>query len=142
MSCTRSTPTSVASCPLADSQADAEPLGVLIFSHGSLQEESVQIALYGRLLRGEPDELIDCVRTQVAVPAGHKAKASGLAHYANVEFTAGCGGRVAGTVFELTEAELAQTDAYEQEAEYVRVMMGLASGRRAWVYVSTATHSR
>lgn len=55
---------------------------------------------------------------------------------ANVERTPKSGTRVAGTVFEITDAELAVTDAYEQDSEYGRVMITLASGRDAWVYLS------
>jgi gamma-glutamyl AIG2-like cyclotransferase len=39
-----------------------------------------------------------------------------------------------GTVFEITDAELAHADAYEVAA-YVRVKAPLASGLEAWVYV-------
>jgi hypothetical protein len=39
-----------------------------------------------------------------------------------------------GTVFEISEAELAHADAYEVAA-YVRVKAPLASGLEAWVYV-------
>ena len=95
----------------------------LIFSHGSLQQPDVQVSIYGR------------------VPTWHKAAAAGATHYANVEFSPGSGGRVAGMVFELTDAELVLTDAYEHDAEYVRVKVTLASGRNAWVYVSAATLS-
>jgi hypothetical protein len=111
----------------------------LVFSHGSLQEEAVQVALYGRVLRCEPDELVDCIRTQIAVPSWHKAAAAGVKYYANVTFVPGSGSRVAGKVFELTEAELVVTDSYEKDAEYVRVRADLASGRRAWVFVSAQT---
>ena len=111
----------------------------LIFSHGSLQQPDVQVSIYGRALRVEPDELLDCIRTRVEVPPWHKAAATGTTHYANVEFAAGSGGRVAGMVFEVTDAELLLTDAYEQDAEYVRILVRLASGRSAWVYVSAIT---
>lgn len=111
----------------------------LIFSHGSLQQREVQVSIYGRVLPVEPDELVDCIRTQVEVPAWHKAAASGATHYANVEFVEGSGSRVAGMVFELTDAELELTDVYEQDAEYIRVLTKLASGRSAWIYVSAAT---
>ena len=113
----------------------------LIFSHGSLRQPDVQVSIYGRVLDGEPDELVDCIHTQVEVPTWHKAAAAGATHYANVEFSPGSGGRVAGMVFELTDAELVLTDAYEHDAEYVRVKVTLASGRHAWVYVSVATVS-
>lgn len=110
----------------------------LIFSYGSLQEEAVQRSVYGRVLRGEADALVHCVREQIAVPPWHKAAASGVTHYANVIFDPDTESRVEGTVLELTDAELAASDGYEQEADYVRVMTTLASGRRAWVYVSAA----
>lgn len=42
--------------------------------------------------------------------------------------------RVAGIVFEVTDEELAQSDAYEP-AGYTRISTVLASGRVAWVYV-------
>ncbi len=42
--------------------------------------------------------------------------------------------RVAGTVFEITDEELASADRYEV-ADYKRVAATLASGRQAWVYV-------
>jgi gamma-glutamylcyclotransferase (GGCT)/AIG2-like uncharacterized protein YtfP len=111
----------------------------LIFSHGSLQQPDTQVSLYGRVLSGDSDELVDFIRTQIAVPAAHKAAAAGVTHYANVLYVEGSGNRVAGKVFELTDAELTLTDAYEREAEYARISTKLASGRNAWVYVSART---
>jgi gamma-glutamylcyclotransferase (GGCT)/AIG2-like uncharacterized protein YtfP len=43
---------------------------------------------------------------------------------------------VAGMVFEVTEAELAEADRYEVPFGYVRVEAELKSGGRAWVYVA------
>jgi gamma-glutamylcyclotransferase (GGCT)/AIG2-like uncharacterized protein YtfP len=110
-----------------------------IFSYGSLQQEAVQISAYGRVVQGEPDALLDCVLTLIEVPKLHKAASSGLTHYKNVESSPGSGSRVSGTVFEISAQELAVTDAYEQESDYVRVGAVLASGRSAWVYVSAGT---
>jgi len=110
----------------------------LIFSYGSLQQEAVQLSNYSRVVRGDPDELIGWVRSEIAVPKWHKAAAAAISHYANVERSPESGRRVAGTVFELTDAELAATDTYELDAEYGRVLAELASGRSAWVYVSQA----
>jgi hypothetical protein len=44
--------------------------------------------------------------------------------------------RVTGTVFEISDSELASADRYEVAA-YRRVAAVLASGRRAWVYVDS-----
>jgi gamma-glutamylcyclotransferase (GGCT)/AIG2-like uncharacterized protein YtfP len=60
----------------------------------------------------------------------------GRTHYANVTFNGRDNSRVSGTVFEITDAELAAADRYEQVAEYKRVTAMLASGKRAWVYVA------
>src|SRR5687768_14142580 len=57
----------------------------LIFSYGSLAQEAVQLATYGRVLHGEPDALVGWSLTAVDVPEWHKAAACGLTHYANVE---------------------------------------------------------
>jgi gamma-glutamylcyclotransferase (GGCT)/AIG2-like uncharacterized protein YtfP len=113
-----------------------------LFSYGSLQQETVQLATYGHVLRGQQDELIGWRLTSVSVPHWHKAAASGLTHYANVERTPDPGASVAGTVFEITDAELEAADAYERDAEYVRVPVTLASGRSAWVYVSQPRSTR
>ena len=45
---------------------------------------------------------------------------------------------MAGLVLGLSEAELARADAYEGEADYVRVRIRLESGREAFVYLSAA----
>jgi len=42
---------------------------------------------------------------------------------------------VSGTVFEITEQELAAADKYEEVAEYRRISVTLRSGDEAWVYV-------
>jgi len=44
-------------------------------------------------------------------------------------------GVIDGVVFEITEAELAQADAYET-ADYQRIEATLKSGRQAFVYVA------
>jgi gamma-glutamylcyclotransferase (GGCT)/AIG2-like uncharacterized protein YtfP len=59
----------------------------------------------------------------------------GHAHHANVTATGGNTSRVHGTVFEVTDAELAAADAFEAPFSYERTTVVLASGRRAAVYV-------
>jgi gamma-glutamylcyclotransferase (GGCT)/AIG2-like uncharacterized protein YtfP len=110
-----------------------------IFSYGSLQQEAVQVSVYGRVLRGEPDTLVGWVRTLIDVPKSHKAASLGTTHYANVVRSPQSSASVEGTVLELTELELNASDDYEREAGYVRVMITLASGRSAWVYASAGS---
>jgi gamma-glutamylcyclotransferase (GGCT)/AIG2-like uncharacterized protein YtfP len=58
-----------------------------------------------------------------------------MTHHANVALSADQDSRVDGTAFEVTDAELAEADAYEGAFQYTRVAVLLASGRQAWLYV-------
>ena len=48
---------------------------------------------------------------------------------------------MSGTAFEITDAELAAADQYEKIAAYKRIVVMLASGEQAWVYVDARTAS-
>jgi gamma-glutamylcyclotransferase (GGCT)/AIG2-like uncharacterized protein YtfP len=107
----------------------------LVFSYGTLQQESVQLSTFGRLLHGQGDELIGFEPSLVKIEDAKVAAVSGRTHHANVTFKGSNDSRVSGTVFEITDAELAAADAYERLAAYRRVAVRLASGKEAWVYV-------
>lgn len=118
----------------------------LLFSYGTLQEERVQLATFGRLLRGEHDELAGYERGLVPIVDADELSKMGRTHYDNAVFNGKSESRIDGTVFEVTDAELAAADAYEAPANYERVLVSLASGTEAWVYawrtVGTARRSR
>ena len=105
----------------------------LLFSYGTLQQESVQLSTFGRRLVGQPDELPGFEQSLIAIEDPAFVAGSGRSHHAIVRFTGDAARRVRGTVLELSEAELASADRYEP-APYRRVSATLASGRRAWVY--------
>ena len=107
----------------------------LLFSYGALQEDSVQLSTFGRLLHGQGDELIGFEESSVRIEDPQVAAASGRTHHANVTFNGRSDSRVSGTVFEITDAELAAADQYERPAAYRRISAMLASGRQAWLYV-------
>ena len=65
----------------------------------------------------------------------HVVATSGKTHNANVTFNGRNDSRVSGTVFEISDAELAAAGKYEQLAAYKRVAAVLASGKQVWVYV-------
>jgi gamma-glutamylcyclotransferase (GGCT)/AIG2-like uncharacterized protein YtfP len=111
----------------------------LLFSYGTLQEEHVQLSTFGRLLQGQRDELIGFERSSVRIDDSQLVVASGRTHHANVTFNGRNDSRVSGTVFEVSDAELAAADRYEQVANYKRVAATLASGKRAWLYVDART---
>jgi gamma-glutamylcyclotransferase (GGCT)/AIG2-like uncharacterized protein YtfP len=107
----------------------------LLFSYGTLQQESVQLSTFGRLLQGQSDELPGFERSLVRIEDAQVVATSGKTHHANVTFNGRNDSRVSGTVFEITDAELAAADQYEQLAGYKRVAATLASGKPAWVYL-------
>lgn len=106
-----------------------------LFSYGTLQLESVQRSTFGSLLSGQRDDLPGFESSLVRIEDPRLAAELGRAHHANVTFTGRPGSSVSGTVFEVTEAQLAAADEYEQAAGYRRVAVVLASGREAWVYM-------
>jgi hypothetical protein len=107
----------------------------LLFSYGTLQQESVQLSTFGRRLDGQRDVLTGFVRSQVMIEDPRVAAMLGMTHHANVTQTSDDATGVSGTALEVTDAELASADQYEAPFRYARVPALLASGRHAWVYV-------
>lgn len=107
----------------------------LIFSYGTLQREEVQRATYGRLLQGRGDALVGFTLASVEIADPQRAAMLGRTHNANAAFDGREDSRVPGMVFEISDAELADTDRYEEPDGYKRIAVTLASGREAWVYV-------
>lgn len=121
-----------ASVSLGDHHSGAMPL---LFSYGTLQQETVQLTTLGRLLDGQRDDLLRFEPSLVKIEDPRVVAAIGRTHHANVTFNGNEESRVSGTVFEVTDAELARVDEYEAAFSYKRVAAALASGRQAWVYV-------
>ena len=105
----------------------------LLFSYGTLQQENVQLALFGRRLTGQPDELPGFEQALVHIQDPNIVAASGMTHHPIVKFNGRTASRVSGTVFEISDAELKNADSYESPA-YKRVSVKLVSGKQAWVY--------
>lgn len=106
----------------------------LLFSYGTLQQRDVQLATFGRELRGTADSLVGFGQSMVRIDDPEVVKTSGKTHHPIVRHTGIESDRIAGTVFEITDEELANADKYEV-SDYKRVAAPLASGRTAWVYV-------
>jgi len=104
-----------------------------LFSYGTLQQESVQIASFGRALHGQPDALPGWRREMVEILDAEVFCLSGeRCHPILVPGEAG--DEISGMVFEISEAELERADAYEVDA-YKRIAARLKSGLDAFVYV-------
>jgi hypothetical protein len=107
----------------------------LLFSYGTLQQPGVQIVTFGRTLTGRADALPGFSTALVAISDPTRAAAAGRSHNVNAVPTGRDDDRLNGTVLEVTEAELAAADGYEAPDAYLRRLVTLASGVRAWVYV-------
>ena len=107
----------------------------LIFCYGTLQEETVQLSTFGRLLQGQRDELRGFEPSLARIEDPRTAAVLARTHHDNVTFTGRHDSRVAGTVFEISDAELTSADSYERRADYVRIGVTLVSGKEAWVYL-------
>ncbi|WP_296259584.1 MULTISPECIES: gamma-glutamylcyclotransferase family protein [unclassified Pseudomonas] len=107
---------------------------VLLFSYGTLQDKAVQLAQFGRELAGDADRMTGYKQSWVEITDPDVLSVSGKTHHPIVSPGSDAADSVAGTVFQITEQELAAADAYEV-SDYQRVRVTLSSGRSAWVYV-------
>lgn len=115
---------------------------VLLFSYGTLQLKSVQLACFGRELKGQEDSLPGYSCSARPAYDAEFIALTGQSEYQNVDRSANPGDSVQGTVFEVTEAELAAADEYERDANYGRIRVTLRSGIEAWVYVRSEDAER
>jgi gamma-glutamylcyclotransferase (GGCT)/AIG2-like uncharacterized protein YtfP len=107
----------------------------LLFSYGTLQQEEVQLSTFGRKLEGEKDLVTGYEPSLVKIADPELAKRLHKLHHDNITKTGDDWSNVQGTVFEITDEELARSDAFEAQFGYKRVSVSLASEKEAWVYV-------
>ena len=112
----------------------------LLFSYGTLQQESVQLSTFGRLVQGQKDELPGFEQSLARIEDPQLVATSGNTHHANATFNGREDSRVSGTAFEITDAELAAADqmmsALATTAPGTAEMIGAQAG--AWVVRSQA----
>ena len=106
-----------------------------LFSYGTLQQEEVQLSTFGRKLDGQKDLITGYEPSLLKITDPALAARLGKSHHDNISPTGDDWSNVQGTVFEVTEAELAMADTFEGRFFYKRVTVNLASGTDAWVYV-------
>ena len=107
----------------------------LLFSYGTLQLEKVQLESFGRILQGAKDAILGYRLSQVEITDKDVLEKSGQQFHPVAIPSGDRADKVDGVVFEITKEELARADEYEVD-DYVRVEVDLASGKKAWVYVS------
>jgi len=110
-------------------------VSVPLFSYGTLQQPDVQLATFGRLLEGRPDALPGFALAPLAITDPEVVAISGAAIHTIASWTGDPADLISGVVFSVTPTELDAADAYEVSA--ARIEVRLASGNKAFVYVST-----
>ena len=105
----------------------------LLFSYGTLQKETVQTALFGRVLQGWSDTLsgykiaaIEITDTVFLSGGEQKNQLTAIISKNKTD----C---VIGKVFEVTAEELLVADKYEP-AGFTRIKVTLGSEKEAWLY--------
>jgi gamma-glutamylcyclotransferase (GGCT)/AIG2-like uncharacterized protein YtfP len=105
-----------------------------LFSYGSLREEAVQRAVFGRTLKGSPDAIMGYRLEPVRIADANAIAISGRDLHHILDPTGQKGDSVEGVCLRLTPEELRLADAYE-DARYRRGRVALRSGAEAWVYL-------
>ena len=104
-----------------------------LFSYGTLQLEKVQLSSFGRKLIGHADTLQGYRLEQIEIVDPQVLSQSEQTFHP-IAIPSNQNDSVEGTLFEITDEELAQADAYEVEA-YKRISTRFESGEKGWVYV-------
>ena len=107
----------------------------LLFSYGTLQQENVQLANFGRLLVGVADSLPNYKIAQIRITDKRVLQQSGKQFHPILQFTGDPKDEVVGTVFELSAEELRRADDYEVD-DYQRIKATLKSGHSCWIYAA------
>jgi len=102
----------------------------LLFSYGTLPQKEVQIANFGRELLGKKDILQGYIIGEIEITDERVIRESGKAIHPILRFTGNLADEVIGTVFDITDVELAQAD------DYVRALATLQSGKECWIYAA------
>jgi hypothetical protein len=111
--------------------------GIPLFSYGTLRQENVQIATFGRRLEGRPDTLAGFALSPMAITDPQVVATSGSAVHTIARASGSRSDRIPGTVFTLTPAEIESADRYES-GPIERIRVTLESGAEAFVYVAAS----
>ena len=106
----------------------------LLFAYGTLRQREVQLATFGRELKGYVDAVIGYELHHLIITDPQVIATSGSDRHPILRPTDRPDAHVNGVVFTITAAELTAADGYEVN-DYRRISVPLRSGAHAWVYV-------
>ena len=102
-----------------------------LFAYGTLKDTDIQQNIFGRVLKGEPDELLGYCISEIQIE-----EEFGLTNYPILAESEDPTDVVSGMLFDITEEDINQADTYEG-LHYKRIEVRLASGEIAWAYIVT-----
>lgn len=114
----------------------SESADQLVFSYGALQIEELQRSILGRVFPPESDILPGFTADYAEMADPRFAELTGSSVHAVLRRTDDPRDKVTGVVYHLTPDELDAADQFEV-VMFRREQAVLASGRTAWVYLST-----
>ena len=103
-----------------------------LFSYGTLRNEEIQLAIFGRVVSTTPDAVPDYALRTVTLTNWKAADISGGDMQKTVEPSPG--GLILGMVLQVSEEEMRLCDDYEP-VDYKRSIVPLRSGKKAWLYL-------
>ena len=109
-----------------------------LFSYGTLQQDRVQLELFGRLLNGAKDCLIGYKISTIEIEDESFLAKGEQKYQLTVIPLNNENDFIEGVVFEISEAELISADKYEPD-NYKRFQVELESGKKAWIYAAKIT---
>jgi gamma-glutamylcyclotransferase (GGCT)/AIG2-like uncharacterized protein YtfP len=105
-----------------------------LFSYGTLQMERVQLELFRRTLKMEPDALVGYKKEKIKIKVESVVNLNGEEEHVIISYTGNDTDIIEGAVLSVTQDELEHADDYETH-DYKRINVLLRSGKPAWVYV-------
>ena len=105
-----------------------------LFSYGTLQEDDVQVELFGRRLNGGRDVLKGYKTSPIELTEEGFASYTEQATYLIASVSDDENDAIEGTALEVSGEDLSVVDGYEPE-EYKRAKVTLELGKRAWIYL-------
>lgn len=107
----------------------------LLFSYGTLQQENVQIATFGRLLSGRSTKIFGYKLEEIEISDFDVISKSGKNIHKIMVSSNKKEDFVSGTIYEITKSELRIADNYEVD-DYKRVQLKFENDENVWAYVA------
>lgn len=108
---------------------------VALFSYGTLRQENVQLATFGRRIAGRPDALAGFALSPMTITDAAAIAASGSSVHTIARPSREAAAPIPGLIFDLRPDEIEAADRYES-GPIRRIRARLVSGEEAFVYVA------